>query len=127
MLDGGRGSRRERGRRQPRLAGQRRDAPGEAELREMAAIGAEDGIEVSLFVGPREGFGIGAHARTADGAAHCGQARGLHGLRYAVEDIARAVECGIRRFLIPDIGLLALVTSMQRGSELPATASGRSR
>jgi hypothetical protein len=93
----------------------------EDELREMSAIGAANGIEVSLFVGPRESYGIGAHARSADGAAHGGQLRGLRGLRYAVEDIARAVECGIRSFLIADLGLLALVAELQRGGELPAS------
>jgi len=36
----------------------------EVELRDMAALGAEAGLEVSLFVGPREGFGVGAHARS---------------------------------------------------------------
>ena len=36
----------------------------ESELRELSTIGAESGIEVSLFVGPREGFDIGVHART---------------------------------------------------------------
>src|SRR5439155_2485005 len=93
----------------------------EDELRAMAALGADHGIEVSLFVGPRESYGIAAHPRTPDGAGHGGQARGLHGLRYAVEDIARAVECGIRGFLIPDLGLLALVNELQRGGELPAS------
>jgi len=92
----------------------------EAELREMSAIGVESGIEVSLFVGPREGFDVGVHARTADGAAHFGQLRGLRGLRYGAEDVARAVECGIRSFLVADIGLLRLLHEMQNGGELPA-------
>jgi hypothetical protein len=93
----------------------------EDELREMATLGAEHGIEVSLFVGPRESYDISAHPRTSDGAGHGGQSRGLHGLRYAAEDIARAVECGIRSFLIPDLGLLALVNEMQRAGELPSS------
>jgi hypothetical protein len=75
---------------------------------------------VSLFVGPREGFDVGVHARTADGAAHFGQLRGLRGLRYGAEDVARAVECGIRSFLVADLGLLRLLREMQRGGELPA-------
>jgi hypothetical protein len=91
-----------------------------SELREMAEIGAAAGIEVSLFVGPREGYDIGAHARTEDGSAHFGQLRGLRGLRYAAEDVARAAEGGIRSFLIADTGLLALLTEMQRAGELPA-------
>ena len=93
----------------------------EEELREMATLGAGHGIEVSLFVGPRESYDITAHPRTVDGAGHGGQLRGVHGLRYAAEDIARAVECGIRSFLIPDIGLLALVNELQRAGELPSS------
>ena len=91
----------------------------ESELREMAELGAGAGLEVSLFVGPREGYDIGVHARTGDGSAHAGQLRGLRGLRYAAEDVARAAECGIRSFLIADTGLLELVTEMQRAGELP--------
>jgi hypothetical protein len=90
-----------------------------AELAEMSALGAAAGIEVSLFVGPREGFDVGVHARTADGSAHFGQVRGARGLAYAVEDVARACEHGIRSFLIADLGLLAVLTEMQRNDELP--------
>jgi hypothetical protein len=92
----------------------------ESELAAMAALGAEAGIEVSLFVGPREGFDVGAHARTPDGSAQFGQVRGTRGLAYAVEDVARAVECGIRSFLVADLGLLVLLTDMQKADELPA-------
>ena len=91
----------------------------EVELRDMAALGAESGLEVSLFVGPREGYGTGAHSRSADGAAHAGQLRGMRQVAYAVEDILRSVECGIRSFLIADHGLLAVVVDMQSAGELP--------
>jgi hypothetical protein len=91
----------------------------EAELREMATMGAEAGLEVSLFTGPRDGWGVGAHSRSPDGAAHGGQVRGVRGLAYAVEDIARACEAGIRSFLIADTGLLDVLTDMQRAGELP--------
>jgi hypothetical protein len=92
----------------------------EVELRDMAALGAEAGAEVSLFVGPRESFGIGAHARSADGGAQAGQIRGSRQLAYAIEDVVRAVEQGIRSFLVPDYGLLSLLTDMQAAGELPA-------
>lgn len=91
----------------------------ESELREMAAMGADAGLEVSLFVGPREGFGIGAHARSADGVAQFGQLRGVRQLAYAIEDVSRAVEAGIRSFLIADLGLLSLLRDMQAAGELP--------
>jgi Peptidase family U32 len=92
----------------------------ESELREMAVVGAEAGVEVSLFVGPREGYGVGAHPRSLDGAAHAGQLRGLRGLSYAIEDVARAAEAGIRSFLVADTGLLKLLRDMQAAGELPA-------
>ena len=40
------------------------------ELRDMAQAGLEAGVEVCLFVGPRERYGVGAHARSQDGRAH---------------------------------------------------------
>lgn len=92
----------------------------EAELREMTALASEAGVEVSLFVGPRESYGVGAHPRTADGAGHAAQVRGVRGLEYAIEDVARATEAGIRSFLIADIGLLVLLRDMQAAGELPA-------
>jgi hypothetical protein len=92
----------------------------DAELRDMAALGAEAGLEVSLFVGPREGFGIGAHGRSPDGAAQFGQLRGNDQLAYAIEDVARAVEAGIRGFLVADHGLLTLLVDMQKAGELPS-------
>ena len=91
----------------------------EAELREMAALGNEAGIEVSLFVGPRETYGVGAHPRTNDGAAHSSQLRGVRQLAYAIEDIVRAIEAGIRSFLIADVGLLTILRDMQSVGEIP--------
>ena len=92
----------------------------EAELAEMARIAADNGIEVSLFVGPREEWDIGRAAASADGAVFSGRLRGLRQLRYAIEDILRAAEQGIRGFLIADPGLLQLVTEMQADGQLPA-------
>jgi hypothetical protein len=90
------------------------------ELREMARIGADAGLEVSLFVGPREEYDVGNHSRAHDGGVLHGRLRGMRQLRYALEDICRAVDCGIRGFLIADLGLLRLVTDLQRAGSLPA-------
>lgn len=92
----------------------------EQELREMAAIGAAAGLEVSLFVGPREEWGVFAMARAADGGALAGGIRGLRQLTYAVEDVLRAVECGIRGFLVADLGLLHALAGAQAGGAIPA-------
>lgn len=90
-----------------------------SELRDMAAMGAENGLEVSLFVGPRESFDVGANARTPEGMGRGGQLRGLRQLMYGVEDVVRAVDAGIRSFLIADIGLLVALRDLQRTGDLP--------
>jgi hypothetical protein len=94
---------------------------GVEELAEMAAMAAQHGLEVSLFVGPREEWDVGAFARSADGPALAGRVRGTRQLRYAVEDVIRAVECGIRGFLVADPGLLEVLTGMQRQGDLPSS------
>jgi hypothetical protein len=91
-----------------------------AELRDMAQAGLEAGIEVCLFVGPRERYGVGAHARSDDGRAHGDQVRGLRQISYALEDVLRATEEGIRSFLVADLGLLRAVTQAQAQGALPA-------
>jgi hypothetical protein len=92
----------------------------DAEQREMARIAADAGLEVSLFVGPREEWGIHAMSRAADGGAVAGGIRGMRQLRYAVEDVLRAVENGIRGFLIADLGLLRLLARAQAAGDVPA-------
>jgi hypothetical protein len=90
-----------------------------AELAEMARIGADNGIEVSLFVGPREEWDIGRSAAAPDGPALAGQVRGARQLRYAIDDVLRGVEQGIRGFLVADTGLLQLLAEMQAAGEIP--------
>ena len=89
------------------------------DLRTMAQIGADEGIEVNLFVGPREEFGVGGAVRSPDGLLLSGRLRGFHQVRYAVEDIQRAVDVGIRGFLIADTGLMEILDAMVKAHELP--------
>ncbi|ADB52370.1 hypothetical protein [Conexibacter woesei] len=92
----------------------------DAELRAMAAAGREAGMEVCLFVGPRAGYDVGAHARSPEGAGEYGQLRGSRQLASGVADVLRAVEAGIRSFLVGDEGLLSVLVEMQALGELPA-------
>lgn len=90
-----------------------------SELTAMAQAGHDAGVEVCLFVGPRERYGPGAHPRSADGAAHGDQVRGIRQLRYALDDVLRAVEHGIRSFLVADLGLLVALRAAQARGDLP--------
>jgi hypothetical protein len=92
-----------------------------AELREMARLAADHGIEVSLFVGPREEWDIGSLAQSGDGPSRAGLIRGTRQLRYAIDDVLRGIDYGIRGFLIADTGLLELLTGMQARGGIPAS------
>ena len=71
-------------------------------------------------MGPRERYGVGAHARSEYGRAHGDQVRGLRQISYALEDVLRATEEGMRSFLVADLGLLRAVTQAQAQGSLPA-------
>jgi Peptidase family U32 len=92
----------------------------EADLTEMSRIGADAGLEISLFVGPREEWGVGAASRASDGGSLHGGVRGVRQLRYAVEDVLRAVDRGIRGFLVADLGLLRVLVRSQDAGDIPA-------
>jgi hypothetical protein len=92
----------------------------DAELDEMAALGRERGIEISLFVGPRAGWDTGAMAYSTAGRIVAPKVRGMEQIIQAVEDVKRACEHGITSVLITDEGLLWVLNEMKRAGELPA-------
>jgi hypothetical protein len=92
----------------------------ESELKEFSRIAADAGVEISLFIGPREEWGVGAMSRSPEGPALGGSVRGMRQLRYAVEDSIRAIECGIRGLLIADLGLLQVLQESRKAGKIPA-------
>ncbi len=92
----------------------------ESELKEMSRIASDAGLEISLFIGPREEWGVSAMSRGPEGAALGGSVRGMRQLRYAVEDSLRAIECGIRGLLIADLGLLQILQDARNAGNIPA-------
>ena len=90
------------------------------EIREMCRMGAEAGIEVSLFVGPRAAWGTSAQVRSSAGANLGARLRGMDEVVYATEDIIRGCELGLRSVLVADEGQLWLVNEMKNAGELPA-------
>lgn len=92
----------------------------DGEIREMAVLGAEARIEVSLFVGPRAAWETGSQVLSAAGKNLGARQRGMEQLVYAIEDVKRACSLGIRSVLIADSGLLWVVNEMKRAGELPS-------
>jgi Peptidase family U32 len=91
----------------------------DAEIAEMASLGAEHGVEVSLFLGPRGAWDPGGQS-FATGAVG-GVARGAAGTEWCLAEVRRGLAYGIRSFLVADVGVLALLGRMRRDGELPET------
>jgi hypothetical protein len=89
------------------------------ELDEMARLAADAGVEVSLFAQPTAAWVPSASARI-EGSAGVGSASyGQEGIVFALDDIKRTAEHGIRSVLITDVGLLSAFQAMRRAGELP--------
>ena len=90
----------------------------DAEIRELAALGAGTGVEVSLFLGPRGAWDTGGQSLAT--AAAGGVARGWGGVHECVLEVRRGVALGIRSFLVADLGVLAKLGELKSRGELPA-------
>jgi hypothetical protein len=89
------------------------------EIAEMARLGHDQRIEVCLFVGPRATFETGAQTASAAGKVIGLQHRGANQLVYAIEDVRRACDLGIRSVLPADLGLIWVLNEMKKKGELP--------
>jgi hypothetical protein len=89
------------------------------EIRAMAALGADAGVEVSLFLGPRGAWDTGGQSIVTSAAG--GIARGQAGIDASVAEVRRGVTLGIRSFLVADLGVLKTLGDMRRAGELPAS------
>jgi hypothetical protein len=89
------------------------------ELDEMARLGSEMRVEISLFARPNAGWDTSAMARSPAGAVVAPVARGQDQLVYTIEDIKRAAEHGFRSVLIADIGVLAVFRALREAGALP--------
>ncbi len=89
------------------------------EIAEMARIGHDRRIEVCLFVGPRAPFETGAQTLTTGGKVIGWQHRGADQLAYAIEDVRRACDLGIRSVLPADLGLIWVLHQMKQKGALP--------
>lgn len=91
----------------------------DAEIREMLSMAKERGMEVSLFTGPRGTWDISAQPWTSSGKSIGARHEGIEQLVYALEDIQRGCELGLRGVLVVDEGLLYLAGEAKKRGFLP--------
>ncbi len=91
----------------------------DAEISEMCAMAREAELELSLFVGPRASWETGATAVSGAGKVLGAQHRGQDQLAYALEDVLRGVDLGLRGVLVADAGLLWVIKDLKERAELP--------
>jgi hypothetical protein len=89
------------------------------EIAEMLQLAIEAAVELSLFLGPRGTWDIGAATTSASGGAGP-RARGAAQLGQCLEDLRRAAQLGIRNVLVADEGVLWAGHRLRAAGELPA-------
>jgi Peptidase family U32 len=90
----------------------------DAEIEAMVALGAQHGVEVCLFLGPRAAWDTGVQANVS--AAVGGSARGSAGVAACLSDAFRAVGLGVRSLLVGDLGVLGTLGRLKQAGRLPA-------
>jgi len=85
----------------------------DSEIEEMVEMARTAKIGLFLSVGPRATYDTSASAQTREGARIGYRLRGYDNLLYAVEDVKRAVELGVRGILLYDEGLLWVLGKMR--------------
>ena len=90
------------------------------ELRQMAALARESGIEVVLTVGHRKGWDTGAREMvTSEGMMNGFRLRGSDNVSYWLADLMRGLEAGFRGFLVYDEGILSILAKMREENFIP--------
>ena len=92
----------------------------DAELAGLAELGAENGIEICPFVGPRAPWEGSGQALTPDGRVVGYRHSGMDQVLFALRDVQRAVDVGIRSVLIGDEGLIDIVHRGREVGHFPA-------
>ena len=91
----------------------------DSEIDEMIEIAKETRIELFLSVGPRATYDTSASAHTKEGVRIGYRLRRYETLLYAIEDVKRAAELGVRGIVVYDEGLLWVLGKMRESGELP--------
>lgn len=90
------------------------------ELKDMAKLAYEEGIEIIMTLGHRKAWDVGSkESGYPEGIVQGPRHRGSDNMAYWIEDMMRDLEAGIRGFLVYDEGALRVVDKMRREGFIP--------
>jgi hypothetical protein len=89
------------------------------EILKMVDLAKDYGCELFLSVGPRATYDTSATVHTKEGSRIGYRLRGYDNLVYAIEDVKRACNLGVRGILLYDEGLLWVLNKMRKEGEIP--------
>ncbi len=94
----------------------------DAQVTELVAVARDLGVQLRMAVGPRGTYDLGAQklASGAVAAASAYRLRGADHLAQGLDDVAHAVDLGVRGFLVFDEGLLLVLDRLRASGALPA-------
>ena len=87
------------------------------EISRMVDLADDANIQLFLAVGPRAPYDTSATVQTEEGKRIGYRLRGYKNLIYAIEDVKRAVDLGVRGILLYDEGLLFALSKMRENGE----------
>ena len=91
----------------------------DTEMKDFCQMAADDKIEVIAVPGPRTAWGSGRNFTSPEGA-RCGlNLRGSDEIRKVIADLLRMYDLGVRGFMLVDMGVLAMVKTMQEQGNFP--------
>lgn len=91
------------------------------ELKDMAQMAKDAGIEMITTVGHRKGWDTGSkEISNPEGAMQGFRLRGSDNISYHIADIMRNIEAGHRGFLVYDEGVLLIINKMRTEGLIPA-------
>lgn len=96
----------------------------DGEVADLVAVCREHAVQLRMAVGPRGLYDLGGQklASGAVAAASAYRLRGADQLAQGLEDVAHAIDLGVRGFLVFDEGLLHVLDRLRAAGRLPSSA-----
>lgn len=88
-------------------------------IKKYVSLCKQYGCQLLMSPGPRAPYDIGASARTQQGNYMAYRLRGQNQIKYALSDVLRGIELGVKGFVLYDEGLLYILNQMRENGDIP--------